>query len=373
MSKVNQSILSISLDPNIVDIHTDAYSRHVIYAKEFVHFVVMILDIQQNIKDKSKHYVFDNLVVSVLRSWIKYLLIPKAIYQAIILNSQYHFDAIVTQDQLATGLIGVICKWLFRKPLIVQLHGDDLDKLPFVFKIISKFVLSQTDTLRVVNPHIFNQLKQQFNSLKIAHIPLMVDVKYFYKPIQTKEQIHRFISVGRFIHSKRFDLVVQAFAKLQHFYPNIKLVMVGNGPTQKDVQELVNQRRLQKNIYFTGYLDKINLRQQYHNADVFIFASEHEGWGSVFVEAMASGLPIVTTNVGAVGSLVISDKNAKVSRVGDVENLAKGMQFFIKYPNQAYQYAKYGQDKVLSYFDSGKLKAQWIKLMKDSSKIVKKK
>lgn len=101
--------------------------------------------------------------------------------------------------------------------------------------------------------------------------------------------------VGRLSPEKEIDVLLDAYAaiKKQHRcvdqHQNIQLVIVGDGPSRKDLQQLPNA----SGVIFTGSLSGSKLAEAYASADVFVFASQVETFGNVVLEAMASGLPVV--------------------------------------------------------------------------------
>ncbi len=107
--------------------------------------------------------------------------------------------------------------------------------------------------------------------------------------------------VGRIAAEKNIELVINTYHAMQQQQPDLKLVMVGNGP-------LVNKlRKLHPDIIFTGAKIGEELSQHYASADIFLFASETETFGNVILEAMSSGLAVVAYDYAA-SRMHIADK-----------------------------------------------------------------
>ncbi|HVW70897.1 MAG TPA: glycosyltransferase [Steroidobacteraceae bacterium] len=102
--------------------------------------------------------------------------------------------------------------------------------------------------------------------------------------------------IGRVAHEKNIDFLVHVFARVREAVPKAMLVIAGEGPARESLRHLVGSLKLEKHVYFAGYLDRNTaLLDCYAAADVFAFASRTETQGLVLLEAMAQGAPVVST------------------------------------------------------------------------------
>jgi 1,2-diacylglycerol 3-alpha-glucosyltransferase len=102
--------------------------------------------------------------------------------------------------------------------------------------------------------------------------------------------------VGRVAHEKNIDFLVHIFKRVLAAIPNALLLLVGEGPAQAHLRQLVQQLGLNDHVRFIGYLDRdTELLDCYQAGDVFVFASRTETQGLVLLEAMAQGTPVVST------------------------------------------------------------------------------
>ena len=108
--------------------------------------------------------------------------------------------------------------------------------------------------------------------------------------------------VGRFVSYKKPDRVIEAFALLKHTTAKpVRLVMIGWGPLEADLRRRARELAVEKDILFPGQIDA----PTYIPAlDILAHASSFEAFGYVFVEALSSGVPIVTTRVGGTDELI---------------------------------------------------------------------
>lgn len=125
------------------------------------------------------------------------------------------------------------------------------------------------------------------------------------------------LSVGQFIKRKGFDLLINSACDLSI---DIGFYIVGGTPTEEYLK-VVNEKNL-TNVHFVGFLDKENLKKYYKAADVFAFPTREDIWGLVVNEAMANGLPIITTDrCGAGLDLVKENENGKIIPINDKDAL----------------------------------------------------
>ncbi|MBG9988249.1 glycosyltransferase family 4 protein [Aerococcaceae bacterium DSM 111176] len=130
---------------------------------------------------------------------------------------------------------------------------------------------------------------------------------------------HMVISVGRFIPSKGFDVLIKAAKK---FKEDTGVYIIGGEPT-KEYNELIKQYDI-NNVYFLSFLEYEELKKYYLAADVFVFPTREDVWGLVINEAMANGLPVITTTSCVAGLEMIDEGiNGYLVSKDDVEQLVE--------------------------------------------------
>lgn len=128
------------------------------------------------------------------------------------------------------------------------------------------------------------------------------------------------LSVGQFIHRKGYDLLIEAWRNVS---ADVHLMIIGSGPEEEKLKALIHSYNL-KNINIIGFKDKQELKKYYLAADLFILPTREDIWGLVVNEAMAYGLPIITTNKCVAGvELVKNDENGVIIESDNVEMLSK--------------------------------------------------
>jgi len=126
--------------------------------------------------------------------------------------------------------------------------------------------------------------------------------------------------VGRVAFEKNIPFLFEMTKVLAERYPNILLVVAGEGPAEKSLHELAITLKIQDNIKFIGYLDRESeLNACYKSADVFVFSSKSETQGLVLLEAMAQGTPVVGIAELGTASILHEGKGALIATENTVE------------------------------------------------------
>lgn len=134
------------------------------------------------------------------------------------------------------------------------------------------------------------------------------------------------LAVGQFIHRKGFDVLINAWSNVLQ---DTSLYFVGGEPTEEYV-ELTNSLSL-NNIYFVGFKSKYELQKYYRAADLFVFPTREDIWGLVINEALANGLPVITTEKCVAGLELINDgENGFIVPVENTEVLYKRINETLK-------------------------------------------
>jgi glycosyltransferase involved in cell wall biosynthesis len=117
------------------------------------------------------------------------------------------------------------------------------------------------------------------------------------------------VYVGRLHERKRVDKLVDAFAKVRSEVPDARLKIVGTGNMEEKLRAQIKRLNLEKSVKLTGFVPEEELPKNYSSGSVFVLPSAYEGFGIVLIEAMASGLPVVSVKTGGAVEVVKDDWN----------------------------------------------------------------
>jgi glycosyltransferase involved in cell wall biosynthesis len=206
--------------------------------------------------------------------------------------------------------------------------------LTLYYKLLWKLTLKPT--CRIIVPS-FAYRKLLLNlgvaAKKIRVVPYAIDTYKFhpkndgsnFKKKVACEGFKIILTVGRLNYQKGLHVLIKALPLIKNQFKDIKLIIVGEGEERKHLQDLTMRLNVDENVVFTGALHNDELPQAYACADVFVLPSFFESFGITFLEAQATGKPIVGTNVGGVPEAVLNRESGLLIEPGNVKDLAQAV------------------------------------------------
>jgi glycosyltransferase involved in cell wall biosynthesis len=173
---------------------------------------------------------------------------------------------------------------------------------------------------------------------KTRPLPRLVDVENF-SPVRRDPGFWdryagteglKFLYVGRVSREKNLELLAEAFREIRREKVPAQLVIIGDGPFKRDLQEML--RGLP--VIFTGFLAGENLATAYASADVFVFPSTTDTFGNVVLEAQASGLPVIVSDGGGPKELMLDKSTGLVTKADSLEELVGAMRALLLDPER---------------------------------------
>ncbi len=141
----------------------------------------------------------------------------------------------------------------------------------------------------------------------------------------------------------------------------IHLNILGDGPQMENLKKLVLDYELSENVTFVGFVDNSKVAKFYQNADVFVSMSRSESWGQMYLEAMACGVPIITTeNVGS--NEIINAKTGIIVPQESVDLLVQNLKFLIQNPAKKLEIIQNARQELELKYDWSRITEQYLKL-----------
>jgi glycosyltransferase involved in cell wall biosynthesis len=168
--------------------------------------------------------------------------------------------------------------------------------------------------------------RKEFGSMRsYCNVPYFSNLTRFAgRPAERRSGGIRFLFSGSLIHRKGVDLLARSFLEVIREFPNSELILAGVGPMKEEMAEVMAP--CGDRVRFKGFVPWKNLPDTYHEADVLCAPSRHDGWAMVVPEALAAGLPVITsTNTGAAHDLVKEGKNGWSVLPDDQKSLTRAM------------------------------------------------
>ncbi len=219
---------------------------------------------------------------------------------------------------LCHAFFGIPCGLIAMKlnmPYIVSLRGSDVPFFNKRFEVLDKFIfqrVSRTIWKRskavIANSEGLRCLALKTSpEQKISVIYNGVDTDEF-RPLRGKEQNERImlISVGRLIHRKGYEYLIRALRNQDNFHLNL----IGDGNLRGALEGL--SKECNSPVTFLGKVDQAQVRRHLQESDIFVLPSLNEGMSNSILEAMACGLPVISTDVG--GSVELIRENGHIVR-----------------------------------------------------------
>lgn len=241
----------------------------------------------------------------------------KAIHQLNDIIKNNDFEIIHCHTPIASMILRLCA--MYNKSLIDKIiytaHGFHFYKGSsffnwIIYYPIEKFLSRYTNTLITINKDDYKIAKKRFKARKILYIPgIGIDLKYFeqyakkkyLKDIDIKEKSINLFSVGELNKNKNHSIIIKALNKINN--KNIHYYICGKGELLDELKDLIALLNLENNVHLLGY--RKDVKDIYKKMNVFVFPSKREGLSVALMEAMASGLPIICSNIRGNRDLIL--------------------------------------------------------------------
>jgi glycosyltransferase involved in cell wall biosynthesis len=257
---------------------------------------------------------------------------------------------VVDTHTAKAGFLGRTAAWLARVPVRVHtfhghvFHGYFSPRKTRAFLELERFTARLSDRLITLSPALKAELVDTYRIApadKVEVIPLGLDLAPFAETLRHGGEFRTRFSispdaplvgiVGRLVPIKDHGLFLDMAARLRKTIPNAHFVIVGDGECRQTVEDRVGALGLRESVTFTGFLH--DLKPVYSDMDVLVVASRNEGMPVSVIEALAAGVPVVSTAVGGVPDLLRGGDYGRLVPAGDPDALAAAVQAALTEPH----------------------------------------
>jgi N-acetyl-alpha-D-glucosaminyl L-malate synthase BshA len=223
-------------------------------------------------------------------------------------------------------------------PMITTLHGTDITLVgnhPF-YKPAVSFSINKSDVVTSVSQSLKEETYKLFNIKKEIHvIPNFIELNNniknpnisCHRSVMAKENERIITHISNFRKVKRIPDIITVFNKIQQQIP-AKLMMVGDGPEKEKAENLCQELGITDKVIFFGNSNEIDKILSY--TDLFLLPSETESFGLAALEAMAWGVPIISSNSGGLPEVNYEGISGYLSNVGDTDHMAQNALRILK-------------------------------------------
>lgn len=215
-------------------------------------------------------------------------------------------------------------------PYITTLHGTDITLVgrDQTYAPVVTFSINESDAITAVSDNLREETFKWFHIEKdIRVIPNFVDTSRFYqtdkghfKKMLAPNGERILAHVSNFRKVKRVEDVIRVFERVHAALP-CKLLMIGDGPERQSAEDLCRSLKICGDIRFLGKQEQMD--EILSITDLFILPSQYESFGLSALEAMACGVPVISTNAGGLPEINIHGKTGYLSDVGDVQDMSQ--------------------------------------------------
>lgn len=284
---------------------------------------------------------------------------------------EFQFDLIHAHVALPDGFAAMKIKHIYQKPLIVTIHGQDLYVTFYrnkSCKIALFNVFKKSDRIILVS----KKLKEiSDNNVGFANKSTVISNGVAVNNILKEKNIilgkstldYRIIlSVSYLITRKAIDFNLKAIAQLINKYPNLKYLIIGDGPEMRHLKELSNNLKINEHVEFLGQLSHKNVLAYMAKADIFSLPSWDEAFGVVYIEAMAHGKPVIGCQGEGIEDFVMQGKTGLLVKPKDVDSLTEALDFLLSNQEEAKAMGARAQKVILEKYTWEKNAKKTIKV-----------
>jgi len=256
---------------------------------------------------------FDRNVFNVIQN-------IKAYKQTYILLKKNRYKFIHCHSPIG-GVCGRIAAHRTKTKVIYTAHGFHFYKgAPLLYWLlfypIEKWLSKYTDILITINREDESRAKEKFNARNVYYLPGIgisveryrnkcFDKIYKRKELGLSENDFVILSVGELNKNKNHEIIIKALYKIKE--KNIHYMICGKGPLERRFIKLINKYNLNDNVHLMGF--RTDIDEIYKISDLFVFPSFREGLSVALMEALASGLPVIASNIRGNNDLIEHGKN----------------------------------------------------------------
>lgn len=334
-------LLSLSLDKKILVYGSENQNRQINYSSLCDELNIIVLNVgkQKNVVANEKLRIYPT------NSWHRIFHIFNVLRLGRKIIKNKNIELIIVQDPIYTGILGLILSAIYKKKLLVGIYGSDIFdpylKLSIVKKIKKEFgllVLNKADAIQTDGLEIFEALKKRYAKKVFLKPMVPTDIDRFRQVERKFANRLRVLYVGRMAEQKNIPMLVDVINKTTEKSPDITFMVIGDGP----------KRPVNPKFQYVLKANRKEMVSYFQDNDLLISTSFYEGFPRVFMEAAASGMPIITTKVSGIKYLVVEGKTGFIIPQDDTKLFVEK----IMYLNENREVLKQMSENIRKFFDA---------------------
>lgn len=220
--------------------------------------------------------------------------------------------------------------------------------------------LRTADRLVVVNQAVADYCGQFVSDTeKITVIPYGVDTEFFSFTERDPENTD-IVAVGHLKERKGFHDLLNAFPAVVQSHPDAKLHLFGDGPQRERLETLVTKHGIEQNVTLHGNVEHTQIREFLGDCRLFVHPSHSEGYSHVRLEALASGCPVVGTDIMGADGMVVDGYTGRTVQPGDTDGLARSINQLLTADERLVELSHNCREHIVEHYSFERIGHQWI-------------
>jgi L-malate glycosyltransferase len=283
-----------------------------------------------------------------------------------------HLDLIHSHYAIPHAVSAYMAKLVIRKQgydvkIVTTLHGTDITLVGLdpSFLPLVRFSIEESDGVTAVSKFLCQKtLANYYIDTEIEVIYNFIDTTR-YRPVQNDHLRAKLAPNGEKIlmHTSNFRPVkrvpdaIKVLERVNQEIP-VKLVLIGDGPDRSECERLTRELKLHQTVLFLGKQDC--LVELLSSADIFLMPSQSESFGLAALEAMACGVPVVSSSVGGLPELNLHNQTGFIAEIGDVDQMTKYVLRLLQNDKQYTLFSQNARDRAVKEFDTSLILPRYI-------------
>jgi len=315
---------------------------------------------------RTSPWILKNLSYS--KPWFIFGAMIWILFKSIKLIKKEKIDLIHAQGFLS-GILGYILKKITKTPYILTIQSADfsvyhprlnINIIKVIYQKIEKTIFKNADFCHAVSKYLEEHFKK-YKIKKIIVIPNGVSRNKFKPDIDKRASRKKLgfdtenliVCVSRLEHKNGTHDLIKAAEYLKDL--DFKIMICGNGSDRQKLEKMVEEFNLKDKVFLIGDILHADLPKYVACGDIFVRPSLAEGFGIVFLEAMAAGLAVIATAVGGIADFLKDGENGLFCEPGNPEDIVEKIKILIEDKTLSERLIKNGRQMVLDVYDWDKI------------------
>lgn len=251
----------------------------------------------------------------------------------------------------------MIAKSFLKIKTIISVRNDpNVEYNSFIKKLLVKFLYTKADGFVFQTIDAQNWFSNKIQRKSVV-IPNPINSSFICDPYEGIRE-KSIVNVGRLMEQKNQRLLIESFYEVSKKHDDYILKIYGDGPLKEDLQELINRYKMNDKIILKGKSN--NIKDEIYKAGIFVLSSDYEGMPNALMEAMALGIPSISTDcpIGGPKFLINNKENGLLVKVNDKREMIEAINFLIENNDESIRLGK-NANRICDELNPSKINNKW--------------